>query len=125
MYHDIKAFSLYGVAELPQEKGDVGTIDNSGLSWELTRPKLSDISLWLRESRRILSKGECQNVCLVIRYFSSGITSQLVHWYMFETGQRDVSEDEAEGKLAWYCFWETAPIYTVSSVEVADKADNA
>ncbi len=43
----------------------------------------------------------------------------------FETGQRDVSEDEAEGKLAWYCFWETAPIYTVSSVEVADKADNA
>src|SRR6266480_7164837 len=25
----------------------------------------------------------CQDVCLVIRLFSSGITSQLVHWYMY------------------------------------------
>jgi hypothetical protein len=38
---------------------------------------------------------------------------------LFETGQRDVSEDEAEGKLAWYCSGRR-PLYTVFCVEVAE-----
>ena len=54
---------------------------SGSFEWMRRDLRVSITVLFIRSARPFCSG--CQDVCLVIQLFSSGITSQLVHWYMY------------------------------------------